>query len=129
LESAWNKIITKAAVETIVKDGAHILITAATKTKNFMRPDAVAMTIGKAIKESFLKVDDILEGTKEIIARYDHLATNTGIQSMLTPRIGGVYTRVMVAQSLTTRLCASTNTARVLPSFSTLQANDWSHDH
>jgi hypothetical protein len=118
-----NNVMAKVAVETVVKNGADILITAATKTNNFTRPDAVAIALGKAIKEPFLKADNIPEGTKEIIARYDHLATNTEIQTILTPRIGRVYTRAIVIPSLTTPVCASTSTARLPPSMSILQAN------
>jgi hypothetical protein len=118
-----NNVVAKVAVEVVAKNGADILITAATKTTNFTRPDAVAMALGKAIKEPFLEADNIPEGTKEIIARYDHLVTNTEIQTILKPRIGRVYTRAIVTPGLTTPVCASTSKARLPPSISILQAN------
>jgi hypothetical protein len=76
----WNKVFTKVAVKSIVKDGVNVPLSAATQTKNFMRPEAFAITIAKSMKELIIKSENIPEGAKEFIVRWEQLASSIKIQ-------------------------------------------------
>jgi len=71
---SFNKILKRAAVDTIVKDGKSIVVSAATETTNWRRTDAIATTAGTALKDSLASYSKPLpEGTKEVCSRYSQL--------------------------------------------------------
>jgi hypothetical protein len=105
-----NKILAKVAVEVLNKDGVSILLSAATQTINFKRPEVVAIAAAKSMAGAVLKAKNIPEDTKEIISRYEHLQLMS--RSMLTPRVGRFNTRAKVIQSSITLLSLSTRKAR-----------------
>lgn len=68
--SSINKIISKKIVSSIVKDGKSVLVSAATETSEWKRPDSVAEHVGGLLKESLANwTGSLPEGTKEVCSR------------------------------------------------------------
>ncbi len=67
----FNKIFAKKIVDTVVKDGKSIVISAATETTHWRRLDSVAASAGDAVKTAVISSSEPLPaGTVEVCARY-----------------------------------------------------------
>lgn len=68
--ASFNKIISKKVVDTLVKDGKSIAISAATETLDWKRTDSAASTAGANLKASLATFSKPLPaGTKEVCSR------------------------------------------------------------
>jgi hypothetical protein len=68
--SGYNKIFSKKVVSTIIKDGKSILISAATETSAWTRPDSAADQVGADLKKLLLDYTNPLpKGTENVCAR------------------------------------------------------------
>lgn len=68
--SSINNIISKKIVSTIVKDGKSVVVSAATETSHWKRPDSMAQKVGSVLKESLESWGGKLpEDTKEVCSR------------------------------------------------------------
>jgi hypothetical protein len=63
----FNNIFAKKIVDTVVKDGKSIVISAATETTHWRRLDSVAASAGAAVKTAVLSSPKALPaGTVEV---------------------------------------------------------------
>jgi hypothetical protein len=69
---SFNQIFAKKAVGTIVKDGTMIILSVATKTSQWDRPDALVQPVGDSLTRSVSQWDGpVPTGTKEICVRLE----------------------------------------------------------
>jgi hypothetical protein len=67
---SYNKIFAKTTLGTILKDGATIVVSAATETSQWKRPDFVAEAIKAPLTAAIQKYPKALPvGTVEVCAR------------------------------------------------------------
>jgi hypothetical protein len=67
---AINKIVSRKVVDTVVKDGSTVLISAATETLTWKRTEAMAEKVGGDLKNAVGGWDGKLPpGTTEVCSR------------------------------------------------------------
>jgi hypothetical protein len=76
---SFNKVVARVGVEILNKDGISIILSAATQTVSYIRPESVAIAAAKSMKGAVLKATNIPKDTQEIILRYEYLATEVKI--------------------------------------------------
>lgn len=85
--SSINNIISKKIVSTIVKDGKSVVVSAATETSHWKRPDSMAQKVGSVLKESLESWGGKLpEDTKEVCSRLEHYVTDAATWLILVFR-------------------------------------------
>lgn len=67
---SYNAVIQKKFVGTIVKNGANVVLSAATETSSWTRPESMADKAGELLASSVTaNPDKVPTGTKEMCVR------------------------------------------------------------